>query len=149
MSKTYEFNELEALQLGQAIQGALREQSPLKLTISRCAKALESFIGQYSEKKQLLMETIVVKDKDGEFCSIEGLEGDPVTITDYQLSVSETGAVDAFRAISEDKLSIELPIISGEAKVLVGDEKITLEEFLDMDPDASGSLAYVYLTLAD
>ena len=102
MSKTYEFNELEALQLGQAIQGALREQSPLKLTISRCAKALESFIGQYSEKKQLLMETIVVKDENGGLCSIAGLEGDPVTITDYQLSVSEAEAVDAFRAISED-----------------------------------------------
>lgn len=148
-NKTYKFNELEALQLGQALRGALREQSPLKLTISRCAKKMEEVLGGFSDKKQLLMESIVVKDEAGAMVAIDGLEGEPQSITDYQLSVTEEEAVLAFKNISEKEVEVELPEISGDAKVLIKGEKYTLEQFLDMDPDASGSLAYVYLTLVD
>ena len=146
-SKTYKFNELEALQLGQALRASLREQSPLKLTITRCAKKMEELLKAFSERKQELMETIVVKNENGEMVPIEGLEGEPITITDYVLSVTEEEAVEAFKNISEEEVEVVLPEISGEAKVLIEGEKLTLEEFLDMDPDASGSLAYVYLTL--
>jgi len=142
-NKTYKFNELEALQLGQALRGALREQSPLKLTISRCAKKMEEVLGGFSDKKQLLMESIVVKDEAGAMVAIDGLEGEPQSITDYQLSVTEEEAVLAFKNISEKEVEVELPEISGDAKVLIKGEKYTLEQFLDMDPDASGSLAYV------
>lgn len=148
-SKTYKFNELEALQLGQALRGALREQSPLKLTITRCAKKMEAILGTFSEKKQALMEEIVVKDAEGAMVSVEGLEDEPAVITDYQLSIPEEEAVKRFKEISEEKVTVELPVISGEAKVLIDGEKYTLEEFLDMDPEASGNLAYVYLTLTD
>ena len=148
MSK-HKFNELEALQLGQALRGALREQSPLKLTITRCAKEMEKVLQGYSDRKQKLMEEIVVKDTEGNMVPVEGLEKEPTTITDYQLSVGEEEAIKAFKQISEEEVEVELPDISGEAKVLIEGEKVTLEEFLDMDPDASGNLAYVYLTLTE
>jgi len=147
--KTYEFDELAALQLGQALRAALREQSPLKLTITRCTKKIEAVLGEFSEKKQALMESIVVKDAEGNMVVVEGLEAEPTTITDYQLSVPEEEAIKAFKTISEEKVEVVLPEISGDAKVLIDGEKYTLEQFLDMDPEASGSLAYIYLTLTE
>lgn len=147
--KTYEFDELAALQLGQALRAALREQSPLKLTITRCTKKIEAVLGEFSEKKQALMESIVVKDAEGNMVVVEGLEAEPTTITDYQLSVPEEEAIKAFKTISEEKVKVVLPEISGDAKVLIDGEKYTLEQFLDMDPEASGSLAYIYLTLTE
>lgn len=148
-NKTYKFNEIESLQLGQALQAALREQSPLKLTITRCTKKIEAVLGGFSERKQVFMESIVIKDTEGNMVTVEGLEGEPTKITDYQLSVPEEEAIEAFKTISEEKVEVVLPEISGDAKVLIDGEKFTLEQFLDMDPEASGSLAYIYLTLTE
>ncbi len=149
MSKIYEFNELDALQLGQALRAALREKSPLKLTITRCAKKMEEVLNTFGERKNELMEGIVVKDGDGNMVPIEGLEGDPASVTDYQLSIPQEEAVKQFKEISEGKIEVQLPEISGDFKVLVGGEKITLEEYLDINPDASGSLAYIYTILTE
>ena len=148
-TKKHAFNELEAMQLGQAVKAALREKSPLKLTISRCAKAMEKALKQYSDKKNLVLEEIVVKDEDGNMMPIEGLEREPMNVTEYQLSIPEKDAIERFQSISDEEVEVELPVINGSAVVLMNGEKVSLDDYLDMNPDASGSMAYIYLTLCD
>lgn len=149
LTKDFSFNELEAMQLGQAIQNALREKCPLKLTVTRCAQTLEGILKEFSDEKQQLMEKYVVKNEEGEMQTIEGLETPPQSIADFQLNVPAEEAIKAFDEVSERKIDVKLPVISGEAKVLLGSDIVTLEEYLDINPDASGSLAFIYLKLTE
>jgi|TARA_B110000967_G_C18875033_1_gene557784 hypothetical protein len=148
-SKKYRFNEMTAMQLSQALRGALREPSPLKLTVAKCAKVMENAVSHYLEAKDAVMEKIAVKKEDGTFALREGKEGPPEIITDFKLSISDEEAIKEFEQISDSEIEVTLPTISAETEVMLGGKVVTLEKFLDMDPTASGNLAYVYLVLTE
>ena len=148
LTKQHLLDETEAMQLGQAIQNALREKCPLKLTVTRCAKELEDTLKLFSERKELLMSKYVITDEGGEMQTIKGLEGPPQRVTDFQLNTDEETVLKEFEEAGKEKIEVTLPTIQGGAKVLLNGDIITLEEYLDINPEASGSLAFIYLKLA-
>lgn len=145
-NRKYKFNESTAMQLSHALRGALREQSPLKLTVVKAARIMEGVNNHYLEAKDTVMRKIVVVDENGPVLRGDKKEG-PEFITDFVLNVSDEVATKEFESISDSEIEVELPSITAETEVMLGGEKVTLEKFLDMDVSVSGNLAYVYLIL--